>query len=105
MISRGFLWLAIFAAGEGRGAGEPAAIFSEYCASCHGLDGRARTPAGRKLGARSLVESTIPPAEVETQILEGVLDKKGQPRMPGFKDRLAPAEVAALVEYVRTFRR
>lgn len=105
MMARVIFGLAGLVSGGGRCGGEPAAIFADHCASCHGLDGRARTPAGRKLNARSLVESVISPAEIERQILEGVTDKKGQPRMPGFKDRLSPAEVAAVGAYVLTFRR
>ncbi|MCX6955798.1 MAG: c-type cytochrome, partial [Verrucomicrobia bacterium] len=76
-----------------------------HCAACHGADGRARTPAGKKLGAKDLSESKFTDAEIETRILHGVKDKKGAERMPAFKERLRAEEVAALVAFVKTFRR
>ena len=86
-------------------AADGAEVFATHCASCHGLDGKARTPAGKKLNARDLSESKLTDAEIAHQILEGVKDKKGTPRMPAFKEKVAPADVAALVTHMKTFRR
>ena len=79
-------------------------VFTAHCAPCHGLDGKARTPAGKKLGAKDLSESKLDDRAIEKQILFGVKDPKGSDRMPAFKERLATAEVAALVGFVKTFR-
>jgi mono/diheme cytochrome c family protein len=86
-------------------AADGAEIFAAHCASCHGLDGKARTPAGKKFNARDLSESKLTDAEIAHQILEGVKDTKGAPRMPAFKEKVAPSDVAALVTHVKTFRR
>lgn len=79
-------------------------LFAAHCASCHGLDGKARTPAGKKLGAKDLSESKLSDTEIVARILEGLADKKGTSRMPAFKDHLSAEEVAVLVGKVKSFR-
>ena len=81
------------------------AVFATHCAACHGLDGKARTPAGKKLGAKDLSESKTTDDAIAHQIAEGLKDKKGAERMPSFKSRLSADEIAALVTFVKTFRR
>jgi mono/diheme cytochrome c family protein len=94
----------LLALGNVTHAAEPPAAFATLCAPCHGLDGKARTPAGKKLGAKDLSESKLTDAEIEKQILAGTKDKKGADRMPAFKDKLTPADVSALATFVKTFR-
>lgn len=86
-------------------AADGAELFITHCAPCHGADGKARTPAGKKLGAKDLSESKLADADIENQILAGTKDPKGNERMPSFKAKLAPDEVAAVVAFVKTFRR
>ncbi len=85
-------------------AADGPATFADFCAPCHGLDGHARTPAGRKLGAKDLAESKTTDAEIERQILNGMRDKNGKEKMPSFKDRVPSGAIAALVAHVKTFR-
>jgi len=80
-------------------------VFETHCASCHGRDGKAKTPAGKKLKVKDLTQSNTNDAEIEKQIANGTQDAKGSPRMPEFKSKLSPDEIAALVEYVKTLRR
>jgi mono/diheme cytochrome c family protein len=86
-------------------AADGSELFTTHCAPCHGADGKARTPAGKKLGAKDLSESKLADADIEKQILTGTKDPKGNERMPPFKAKLAPDEVAAVVAFVKTFRR
>lgn len=86
-------------------AATPADLFATNCASCHGVDGKARTPIGRKLGAKDLSQSTLETPQILAQITNGTKNSRGADRMPAFKDRLAAAEIAALAEYVKTFRK
>jgi mono/diheme cytochrome c family protein len=86
-------------------AADGSELFVTHCAPCHGADGKARTPAGKKLGAKDLSESKLADPDIEKQILAGTKDAKGNERMPPFKARLAPDEVAAVVAFVKTFRR
>lgn len=100
------LFLAVAAAtAHGFAAPSGEALFGDYCASCHGLDGRARTPAGRKLGAKDLSASKLGDAEIEKQILGGTKDARGNDRMPSFREKLKPEEIAAVAAYVKHFRR
>jgi len=79
-------------------------VFNTNCASCHGVDGKARTPAGKALGAKDLCASKLSDAEIEKQITNGVQDASGKQRMPAFKSRLTAEEITALVAHVKTFR-
>jgi mono/diheme cytochrome c family protein len=81
-----------------------ATVFENNCAPCHGLDGKARTPAGKKLGAKDLSGSTLADADIAKQIRDGSKDKNGKEKMPPFKEKLGAAEISAVVEYVKTFR-
>ena len=96
--------MAVSAAGQPAPAADADEIFAARCASCHGTDGKARTPAGKKLGAKDLSVSNLSDAEIAARILEGVADSKGASRMPAFKDLLGAAEVAALAAKVKRFR-
>lgn len=95
----------VLAGGVPLRAADGPAVFASHCAPCHGLDGKARTPAGKKLGAKDLSESKIADDAIVHQIGEGLKDKKGAERMPSFKARLAAEEIAALVAVVKAFRR
>jgi ubiquinol-cytochrome c reductase cytochrome c subunit len=79
-------------------------LYIANCASCHGADGKGRTPAGKKLGAHDLTQSKLADAEIEKQIVVGTTDAKGNTRMPSFKAVLQPEEIAALVAYVAALR-
>ena len=79
-------------------------LYTTNCASCHGADGKGRTPAGKKLGARDLTQSKLTDAEIEKQIVVGTSDAKGNSRMPSFQAVLQPDDIAPLVAYVNTLR-
>jgi mono/diheme cytochrome c family protein len=79
-------------------------LFINLCAPCHGPDGRARTPAARKLVVKDLTQSRISDPEIRQQILEGRRDKDGRQQMPGFSEKLSPDQVAGLVAMVKKFR-
>jgi mono/diheme cytochrome c family protein len=97
------LSLFLLAAGAAR-AESAAEVFAESCASCHGADGKAHTPMGRKAHARDLSESTLSDAAIERQIREGARGPHGMVKMPAFADKLTPDQIKALVEYVKSFR-
>lgn len=80
-------------------------LFGEYCAPCHGADGKARTPAGRKLGAKDLSQSKLSDEEIQKQIVNGTKNDRGAEKMPPFKEKLTPAQISEVVAYVKTFRR
>jgi cytochrome c553 len=98
------LLLVVAVGGDGLRAGDGPAIFNAQCASCHGPDGRAQTPAGRRSGAHDLAESRIPDAEIARRIAEGVKNASGRLKMPAFKDQLSDDEIRDLVLAVKAFR-
>ncbi len=73
-------------------AAEPARLYAEHCASCHGADrfggiGPALLPSNLERLRRPAAAEVIANGRPATQ-------------MPGFADKLTPAEIAALVELV-----
>lgn len=86
------------------GAADGAAVFENNCVACHGADGRAQTPQGRKLKAKDLKDCRLDDAELERQIREGSRVKTGKAVMPGFGGALSDEEVRAVVAYVKKFR-
>jgi len=51
-------------------------LYITNCASCHGTDGKGRTPTGKRLGAHDLTQSKLSDAELERQIVVGATDAK-----------------------------
>ncbi|MGH9801847.1 MAG: c-type cytochrome [Blastocatellia bacterium] len=83
------------AAGKGADA---APIWKQHCAKCHAADGKG-------------IESLEPPdmtsekwqtATDDKAITEAINEGKGV--MPGFKDTLKPAQVAALLKHIRSLK-
>ena len=80
-------------------------LFGKHCASCHGKDGKARTPIARQLGVKDLTQSKTTDGEIEKQVTEGKKDDRGNQKMPPFKDKLSPEEIKSLIEFVKSFRK
>lgn len=83
-------------AGKGVDAGP---LWTQHCKKCHAADGKG-------------IESLEPPdmttekwhaANDDKAITEAINEGKGI--MPGFKDTLKPAQVAALVKHIRTLKK
>lgn len=72
--------------------------YTAKCATCHGPDGSAGTPAGKALKARDFHS-----AEVQGEP-DGVLEQviaKGKNKMPAYEKQLKAAEIKDLVAYCR----
>ena len=104
-LSALFLLLPIyFGFSPGGFAGDPGELFVKACAPCHSKDGKAQTPAARKLGVKDLSLSTLSDEEIGRQIREGKLKAKDS-KMPAFKEKLTDEEIKTLVEMVKSFRK
>ena len=79
--------------------GNPADTFKSRCSMCHGLDGHANTPAGKIFKAVSLKDPMV--VNSSNEELETIV-KNGKNKMPYFKDKLTDAQIAAVVNYIRT---
>jgi mono/diheme cytochrome c family protein len=81
---------------------EPGANYTAKCQMCHGADGLANTPAGKKLGTRSF---KLPEVVKESdEDLAGVI-ANGKNKMPKYTDKLSKSEIDALVAYIRQLQK
>lgn len=82
--------------------------WTKNCVQCHGANGTADTPMGKKLQAKNLtdpsVQSGFTDAQAAKSIKEGV-KQNGKTTMKAFGDKLSDDEVTALVAYVRTLKK
>jgi mono/diheme cytochrome c family protein len=89
-------------------AADAKANWTKYCAQCHGADGTANTPMGKKLNAKNLTDPKVQAAYSDEQatksIKEGVKEN-GKVTMKAFGDKLSDDEVKALVAYVRSLKK
>jgi len=77
-----------------------AAIYLQNCARCHGTDGRAQTPKGRKVDAVDLTsDDWTPDTGHDTRIVT-----RGKGSMPAFGNKLTSAQISAVVQYIRRFK-
>ena len=115
MIKR-MWWIAALAAALVPVAGRAEAdkkterIWKAKCASCHGVDGKAQTDQGQKMGVADYTtpawQKAHSDADIKKAIAEGVnreRDGKKQ-EMEGFKDKLPPEQVEQLVVYIRSLK-
>ena len=104
-ISIGVLFTSLFnfnnqasAAPDAQRSG--ATIYAQNCARCHGNDGRAQTAKGRSVGATNLTSADwMPDTARDIRIVT-----RGKEEMPSFKSKLKPAEIEAVVSYIRRFK-
>jgi cytochrome c6 len=69
-------------------------LFKNHCQRCHGADGTRGL-----FGAKNLKKSKISEEAIGLQI------NNGKGFMPGFKKKLAAAEISQLVSYVKSLRK
>jgi mono/diheme cytochrome c family protein len=48
----------------------PSALFKEYCAKCHGEDGRADTPKGRQLMAQDMTDPEFQSEKTDAELIQ-----------------------------------
>ena len=72
---------------------DPSALYKTKCVACHGADGRANTPAGKKLGAHDFRAFK---GDMDTVITNG----KG--KMPAYGKRLGADSCKELAAYIHT---
>ena len=78
-----------------------ATIYSQNCARCHGVDGRAQTTKGRQTKAVDFTsDDWTPDADHDARRVAN-----GKDSMPAFKNKLTKAEISAVVQYIRRFKR
>ena len=85
--------LALFAAEAGD---HPSALFKEYCAKCHGEDGRGQTPKGKQLKARDFTDEEWQSSKSDRDLIKTITT--GDEDMPAFGKKLTKEQIESLVK-------
>ncbi|MEY4168221.1 MAG: c-type cytochrome [Blastocatellia bacterium] len=84
---------------EAQRRGPAARVYSTQCAKCHSEDGKG-IPS---LQPPDFTDPKWQASRTNKQLTNGIANGIGV--MPGFKGALKPAQIAALVSYVRAFKK
>jgi len=81
-------------------------MYSQYCISCHGSDGRSQTKKGKYNHARDFSDAQWQDDVSDERMFNSIMNGRNvRGNMPGFKDKLNEQEAESLVEYVRRFKK
>ncbi len=79
-------------------------LYLQNCARCHGADGRAGTEMGKLYDATDLTDAQWWKAErINDKRLVSSIANGGE-GMPAFSKRLSKDQIAALAQFVKTFK-
>jgi len=91
------LGVAVYAADS-----HPSDTFLQYCAKCHGEDGKAETPKGKQLKAQNFTDADWQKDKSDEDLIKVVTE--GGMDMPSFGKKLSPEQIQGLVKNdVRSF--
>jgi mono/diheme cytochrome c family protein len=74
----------------------PSELFKQYCAKCHGEDGKGDTAKGRQLKARNFTDAEFQAGESNADLIKSVTE--GKDDMPPFGKKLTAEQVESLVK-------
>jgi mono/diheme cytochrome c family protein len=77
-------------------------VWKAKCAACHGADGKGQTEQGKKLGIKDYTAADWQKAHSDEDLKKGIAE--GVPGMDGYKDKLQPDQVEALVAFIRALK-
>ena len=83
-------------------------LWKSKCGSCHGIDGKAQTKQGLKMGMADMTspkwQTEFTDAKIKETLDKGVSRERNgkQQDMDSFRDDLTPEQISALIRYVRT---
>lgn len=86
----------------GGGGSDGAAIYKAKCAMCHGADGAGQTPMGKNMKLRALGSAEVQ-KQTDAELVKWIADGKG--KMPAYKGKLTPADIDAVVAFIRTLKK
>ena len=82
-------------------------LYKAQCATCHGLDGKGQTTAGKKVNVKDWTDPKVLKALSDDDVLKAIKTGKsgddGKELMPSFA-KLGDDKLKALVVYIRTFQ-
>jgi mono/diheme cytochrome c family protein len=88
-------------------ASEAKTLWTKNCGSCHGKDGKGKTPAGKKAGAADLTNPELQARATDEKwfkvIKEGIVDEKNKVKMKP-AEGLTDPQIKRLVAFVRNLK-
>ena len=82
-------------------------LYKAQCATCHGLDGKGQTTAGKKVGTKDWTDPKVLKAladfDIEKAIRTGKNGDDGKELMPSFS-KLGDNKIKSLATYIRAFQ-
>ncbi len=75
---------------------QPSELYLQYCAKCHGEDGKADTAKGKHLMARNFTDAEWQAGESDAALVKSVTN--GKEDMPPFGKKLSPEQIESLVK-------
>jgi len=108
-LTKHIVMLAALAAASPARAQDAATVklFKAQCATCHGLDGKGQTTAGKKVGTKDWTDPKVlkplSDADVDKAIRTGKSGDGGKELMPSFA-KLGDEKIKALAAYIRSFQ-
>ncbi|MFY9550256.1 MAG: cytochrome c [Thermoanaerobaculia bacterium] len=85
------LAVALYAAEQ-----HPSELFKQYCAKCHGEDGKAQTQRGKSVKARDFTDAEWQADEKDEDLIKSVTE--GKDDMPPFGKKLTKEQIESLVK-------
>jgi mono/diheme cytochrome c family protein len=83
--------------------GHPSDLFKQYCAKCHGEDGKAETAKGKQMKARNFTDADWQQSKSDSDLIDSVTNGK-EDDMPPFGKKLSKEQIESLVKNdVRSF--
>lgn len=82
--------------------------WTKHCAKCHGEDGRGQTVMGRKAKLKDYTSAADQKKFTDEEALRITREGKkerGKTVMKGYSDILSDADIKALVDHVRKFKK
>lgn len=95
----GFLFLPFGLTMAGQPTGKD--IYDKKCAICHGADGVAK-PMWAKEGAKNFNDPAWLKSVSDETMTKAIADGVPGKKMPAYKDKLTPEEIAGVVKHIRS---
>ncbi len=83
-------------------------LFLKNCKACHGADGKAQTPMGKRFKIKDYSQAEVQAGFTDERIFqvvkEGIVDENGKKLMLPFENKMSDEEISAVVAYVRSLK-
>jgi mono/diheme cytochrome c family protein len=78
-------------------------VYVKRCTFCHAEDGTGQTKKGKQLRVPDFTSAKWQKHTEDKEITDIIENGNKKRKMPAFKDKLTPEQIAALVPYLRAF--